>query len=76
MMDLSRYCEVLNKSYIKKLGRVSQVVGLTIESTGPDVNIGQTCRIKTARGGEEILSEVVGLRAIIFCLCHWVIWVV
>ena len=61
-LDLSRYNEVLDKNYIKKLGRVSQVVGLTIESIGPDVNIGQTCRIKTARGGEEILSEVIGFK--------------
>ena len=61
-IDLSRYNEVLEKSYIKKLGRVSQVVGLTIESTGPDVNIGQTCRIKSVRSGEEILSEVVGFK--------------
>lgn len=61
-LDLSRYHAVLEKSYIKKLGRVSQVVGLTIESTGPDVNIGQTCRIKAARSGEELLSEVVGFK--------------
>ena len=61
-IDLSRYHDVLEKNYIKKLGRVSQVVGLTIESTGPDVNIGQTCRIKSARSGEEILSEVVGFK--------------
>jgi len=61
-VDLKKYTFVLDKNYIKKLGRVSQVVGLTIESTGPDVNIGQTCRIKTARGNEEILSEVVGFK--------------
>ena len=61
-VDLTKYFDVLEKSYIKKLGRVSQVVGLTIESTGPDVNIGQTCRIKTARSGEEILAEVVGFK--------------
>jgi len=61
-LDLSRYHAVLDKNYIKKLGRVSQVVGLTIESTGPEVNIGQTCRIKTASGAEEILAEVVGFK--------------
>jgi len=62
IIDLTRYQTVLEKNYIKKLGRVSQVVGLTIESTGPDVNIGQTCRIKAARSGEELLAEVVGFR--------------
>ena len=61
-VDLTRYQAVLEKSYIKKLGRVSQVVGLTIESIGPDVNIGQTCRIKSAKGNEELLAEVVGFK--------------
>lgn len=61
-IDLTRYQTVLEKNYIKKLGRVSQVVGLTIESTGPDVNIGQTCRIKSPRSNEELLAEVVGFK--------------
>ena len=61
-IDLTRYAAVLNKTYIKRLGKVSQVVGLTIESIGPDVNIGQTCKIKSGRGGEELLAEVVGFK--------------
>jgi flagellum-specific ATP synthase len=59
-LSFAKYRGVLSKSYIKRLGRVSRVVGLTIESVGPDVNIGQTCRIRTGRS--EILSEVVGFR--------------
>ena len=62
MVDLSKYEQVLNKSYIKKLGRVSQVVGLTIESTGPDVSIGQTCLIKAGKHATPVLSEVVGFK--------------
>jgi len=61
-VDMRKYQDVLHKSYIKKMGRVSQVVGLTIESTGPDVNIGQTCRIKAARSEQAILAEVVGFK--------------
>jgi len=61
-VDMRKYQSVLHKSYIKKMGRVSQVVGLTIESTGPDVNIGQTCRIKAARSEQAILAEVVGFK--------------
>jgi len=61
-INLSKYRTVLDKNYIRKLGRVSQVVGLTIESVGPDVNIGQTCLIKSGKYGESVLSEVVGFK--------------
>jgi len=59
---LAKYRAVFDKSYIRKLGKVSQVVGLTIESTGPDVNIGQTCLIKAGKYGDAVLSEVVGFK--------------
>ena len=61
-MNLEKYYTVLQKNYIRKLGRVSQVVGLTIESIGPDANIGQTCLIKSSKYGTSILSEVVGFK--------------
>jgi len=57
---LAKYKPVLEKNYIRKLGKVSQVVGLTIESVGPDVNIGQTCLIKA--GNDKVLAEVVGFK--------------
>jgi len=59
---LTKYQTVLDKSYIRKLGKVSQVVGLTIESIGPDVNIGQTCNIKAGKYDDAVLSEVVGFK--------------
>ncbi|MCL1843934.1 MAG: flagellar protein export ATPase FliI [Defluviitaleaceae bacterium] len=62
MSILAKYRAVFDKSYIRKLGKVSQVVGLTIESTGPDVNIGQTCLIKAGKYGDAVLSEVVGFK--------------
>jgi flagellum-specific ATP synthase len=43
-------------------GRVSKVIGLTIESIGPPVNIGEICEITPARGGKPIKAEVVGFR--------------
>ena len=61
-IDFSRYRSILSKTYVKKTGRVSQVVGLTIESKGPDVSMGSTCLIKSASSGESILSEVVGFK--------------
>ncbi|MCL2604365.1 MAG: flagellar protein export ATPase FliI [Defluviitaleaceae bacterium] len=61
-VNLTKYHSILNKNYIRKLGRVSQVVGLTIESTGPDVYIGQTCHIKAKKYGKPVLAEVVGFK--------------
>lgn len=61
-INLDKYRTVLDKNYIRKLGRVSQVVGLTIESIGPDVNLGQTCLIKSGKYGGAVLSEVVGFK--------------
>lgn len=42
-------------------GRVSQIVGLTIESIGPTTNVGDLCYIKP-RNGVGIPAEVVGFR--------------
>jgi flagellum-specific ATP synthase len=47
-----------NKNFIKYKGRVKKVVGLTIESSGPEVNVGDLCKINTSKG--FINSEVVG----------------
>ncbi len=47
---------------VKKLGRVSRIVGLTIESIGPDAPIGSLCEIRTSLHGEAIPAEIVGFR--------------
>ncbi len=47
---------------VKKLGRVSRIVGLTIESIGPDAAIGTVCHIKVGIYGKSVLAEVVGFR--------------
>lgn len=62
LIDLSKYDIVLNETYIRKLGRVSRVVGLTIESIGPDARLGDVCYIKANKYSKPILSEVVGFR--------------
>ena len=44
-------------------GRVEQVVGLVIESSGPAASVGEACWITPAEGmGEPVLAEVVGFR--------------
>ncbi len=45
------------------MGRVIQVVGLVIESTGPAARIGDLCYIESAEDGEAIPCEVVGFRS-------------
>ena len=62
-VDVKKYTKVLSQSYFKKMGKVVNVVGLTIESAGPDAKMGDLCRIyKEGRSGEYILSEVVGFK--------------
>ena len=51
------------KSFYRKLGKVVNVVGLTIESAGPDSKLGDLCRIlPDAEGARPIMAEVVGFR--------------
>ena len=42
-------------------GRVKKVVGLTIESEGPDAALGELCKVFT-KDGRRILAEVVGFQ--------------
>jgi len=61
-IDLAKYNSVLNNTYVKRMGRVAQVVGLTIESVGPEVNIGSTCLIRAGKYAPPVVTEVVGFR--------------
>jgi len=57
-----KYFKVLSeKKLIQYYGRVSQVIGLTIESNGPLSNIGEICKIKSING-VDVLAEVVGFK--------------
>lgn len=49
------------KSIVYK-GKVEKIIGLVIESTGPQVNIGDVCRIYFPRDEKSILAEVVGFK--------------
>ena len=48
-------------SPIVKSGKVVQIIGLTIESEGPPVDIGHLCYIENSYG-EQVPSEVVGFK--------------
>ena len=61
-IDLSKYKNAIHKMQpISYLGKISQIIGLTIESVGPQVNMGEICKIKSA-DGQEINAEVVGFK--------------
>ena len=43
-------------------GTVSRATSMLIESLGPEVHIGELCKLTTEREGESVLAEVVGFR--------------
>lgn len=43
-------------------GKIVDVVGLTIEATGPPMHVGDLCYIRPPRGGDSVPAEVVGFR--------------
>ncbi|RCW70717.1 flagellar protein export ATPase FliI [Saliterribacillus persicus] len=44
----------------RRYGKVHRVVGLLLESIGPEVSIGQVCHVHAAKSKKSILAEVVG----------------
>lgn len=63
VLNLEKYNVIFEKCYAKKLGKVSKIVGLTIESIGPDANLNDVCRIIAKDNPEvEVMAEVVGFK--------------
>lgn len=62
-LNLEKYQALAEQTYFKRLGRVVKVVGLTIESVGPDAKLNDLCRIIIDRDrGDAVLAEVVGIQ--------------
>lgn len=62
-INFDKYKEILSKSdFIEYNGKVSKIVGLTIESNGPEVNMGEVCEIHALKDKCEIKAEVVGFK--------------
>ena len=62
-INFEKYNKGADKTFYRKLGKVVNVVGLTIESAGPDSKLGDLCRIlPEAEGMKPIMAEVVGFR--------------
>ena len=47
---------------IRPRGKVTKIVGLTVESQGPPVELGEICHIKSDKNKKILVAEVVGFR--------------
>ncbi len=63
-IDFEKYKKLEEKTFFRRLGKVVNVVGLTIESAGPDAKLGDICRIYPEGDCEPapIMAEVVGFK--------------
>ncbi|MBQ7955810.1 MAG: flagellar protein export ATPase FliI [Lachnospiraceae bacterium] len=62
-IDFSKYNKIKEQNYFRKLGKVVNVVGLTMESAGPDAKLGDLCRIfPDDENAKPIMAEVVGFK--------------
>lgn len=63
---MKKYEKCIEEPLFKKMGKVVNVIGLTIESAGPDARLGDICRVFPAGGqnaGTSIMAEVVGFKS-------------
>jgi len=58
----SYLAELKTVDLIRQNGKVRQVIGVVIESLGPNMSIGETCSILYRRNTDPVLAEVVGFR--------------
>ena len=58
-----KYNKILDQSLVKKKGKIVNVVGLTLESAGPDAKLGDVCYIyPEGEDAKPILAEVIGFK--------------
>ena len=58
-VDLSKYKKMQNVPFYRTRGKVVNVIGLTIESAGPDAKLGDICLIYPKKKDNESLTEFV-----------------
>ena len=58
--------KIESRPLFAQLGKVSRIIGVTIESTCPNSAIGDLCKIKL-RDGTTVLAETVGFLITKFC---------
>lgn len=63
LLDVHRYVDHLRSiDPVRVNGKVTQVIGLTVESEGPDASVGDLCYIYPAKSSKPLKAEVVGFR--------------
>lgn len=63
LVNYEKYQKILEQQFIVKKGKIVNVVGLTIESAGPDAKLGDVCFIHPeGEDAKPIMAEVVGFK--------------
>ena len=58
-----KYLDIINKTKtIKEVGKITEIIGLTIESDGPKSSIGDLCYIYNDYSEKPTMAEVVGFK--------------
>ena len=61
--NFDKYLQMADRTYFDRLGKVVKIVGLTIESVGPDAKLNDLCRIIIDKSNQiSVMAEVVGIR--------------
>ena len=59
----NKYLNIIkNTNTIKEIGKITEIIGLTIESDGPKSSIGDLCHIYNKFNDKPTMAEVVGFR--------------
>ncbi|WP_166237975.1 flagellar protein export ATPase FliI [Paenibacillus turpanensis] len=62
-LNAAKYLEAIRHlDPVRVNGKVTQVIGLTVESEGPDASVGDVCLIYPHKSNAPIKAEVVGFR--------------
>ena len=60
--QVQKYLQAAEHPHFKRLGKVVKIVGLTIESVGPEAKLNDLCKIILEGEERIIMAEVVGFR--------------
>ena len=58
--QFEKYLQLGEKTYFNRLGKVVKIVGLTIESVGPDAKLNDLCRIVIDREKDHAVMAEAG----------------
>lgn len=61
-IDFEKYMRICDDPLYRNMGKVENVIGLSIESKGPEAKLGDLCRIYTGGDDDFIYAEVIGFK--------------